>query len=303
MTPQQQFAQKVRELIAQSKSLPKEARKKVIDLLNESRKRILVQLMDANPQSFTAAQLNALKVSVDQALQDFANQATSYVKQQQEQAAKIGSGMVTQPLVSAGLDAVPLGHISTSTLTIAQGYTADLITALSKNAAAQVNAAIQRAFLGGQQVSDIIDMVGKALNNGKNFGGLFTNIGERATTIANNEILRVQSMATQARLEDAVERHPDLKKVWKHIPAAKFPRVTHELADGQVQDVDKPFLIPARLGMPPEELMFPRDPNGSAENTISCHCIETPYFDPEALNPSASQKKLLTDLGISVQAA
>jgi hypothetical protein len=90
---------------------------------------------------------------------------------------------------------------------IAQGYTADLVTALSRDAAAKMNAALQRAFLGGQQLNDIIGQVGRALD--ANFtGSLFDSIGERASTIAMNEILRVHSIATQSRLEDLAGRHP-----------------------------------------------------------------------------------------------
>jgi hypothetical protein len=49
--------------------------------------------------------------------------------------------------------------------------------------------------------------------------------------------------------------------------------------------------------------MYPRDPNGSAENTIGCHCMQGPYFAADALKPTASQKGLLDSLGISVTAA
>ena len=55
-----------------------------------------------------------------------------------------------------GIDASTVAGISESALAIAQGYTADLISGLTKDAAATLNAAIQRAFLGGQSVSDVI---------------------------------------------------------------------------------------------------------------------------------------------------
>lgn len=297
MSAQSQFAAKVKELIAQSKNLSLDARRKVMEMLDAARKQIIADLAGINPGSFTAAQLTALRQSIDRAMEQFRAQATSAISSYEAKNFTLGAQTVAQPLVSAGLESALLGHVSTSTLAIAQGYTADLITGLSKNAAAQVNAAIQRAFLGGQQITDIISQVGKALNNGQDFSGLFGAIGRRTTAITLNETLRVHSIAAQARLEDAVENHPDLQKQWHHLAIALVPRIGHIDADGQVVDIDEPFIVEG------EELMFPRDPNGSAENTINCHCMMGPYFAPDALKPNAGQKGLLDSLGISVSAA
>jgi hypothetical protein len=200
--------------------------------------------------------------------------------------------MVNQP-IEAVFGPLPLGQVSSSTLAIAQGYTADLITGLSQQASARVNAAIQRAFLGGQSMTDIYKQIGKALSNGE-FDGVLGPIGSRAVAIGDNEILRVQSLATQARMEDLLDRHPDLQKQWWHVAASLHPRPLHVLASGQVVDVVKPFIVAG------EELMFPRDPSGSPENTINCHCLSRPYFAADALKPSAEQRGLLDSLGIKV---
>jgi hypothetical protein len=218
-----------------------------------------------NPSSFNAAQLNVLKHSIDQAMDQFAREAAIDVSTFQSQAASLGAQTASAPLAATGLEASAFGQVSRTTLAIAQGYSADLITAMSKDAALKINSTIQRAFLGGQQMTDIIDQLGRALNNGES-AGLFGPIAERATSIATNEILRVHSMAAQARMSDLKERHPDLLKMWHHTPAARVPRMSHIAADGQVRDVNEPFDVDG------EQLMFPRDPNGSAENTINCHC-------------------------------
>jgi uncharacterized protein with gpF-like domain len=295
MSAQTQFAAKVSELIKQSRALSLQARKQVLELLDEARKKIIGDLAGINPESYSAAQLNVLKSSIDQAMNQFSNAATSTVDAFESRAFIMGTQTVAQPLAAVGLDS-SLGQVSSSTLAIVQGYTADLITGLSKNAAAQVNGAIQRAFLGGQNITDIIKQVGTAIDN-KGFTGIFSPIGKRATSITLNEIGRVHSIAAQARMEDAVQRHPELQKQWHHLPIALVPRPGHIAADGQVVDVDKPFVVEG------EELMYPRDPNGSAENTINCSCMQGPYFSEDALKPSASQKGLLDSLGISVSAA
>jgi hypothetical protein len=297
MSAQSDFNAKVKELIAQSKNLSLDARTKVLEILDAARKQIVGDLAGMNPASFNAAQLNTLKQSIDRAMESFRTQATSTLTGYEAKDFALGAQTVAQPLAAAGLEASTLGHVSTSALSIAQGYTADLITGLSKNASAQINAAIQRAFLGGQQVPEIIKQIGTALSQGKGFTGLFSSIGRRAADITLNEVLRVHSMAAQSRLEDAADNHPDLRKQWHHLSIARMPRPGHVVADGQVVKVDEAFIVEG------EELMYPRDPAGEPENTINCHCMMGPYFSEDALKPSAAQKGLLDSLGISVSAA
>ncbi|ABF42409.1 hypothetical protein Acid345_3408 [Candidatus Koribacter versatilis Ellin345] len=292
MTPGQEFAAKLAELMRQVKAMEPMVQRQIVDLLQEARGRIIAQISTLDPERYTAAQLQALKQSIDRVLDEFRSKATQTVDTFEAKAAQMGVQIVDAP-VSAAFGSMSLGQIDPSTLAIAQGYTADLIGALSKTAAANINAAIQRAFLGGQSLTDIIAQIGNALSGGK-FDGLFGSFGARAESIAMNEILRVQSLATQGRMEDLLERHPDLQKQWLWIPAAKQPRILHQLASGQVTDVTEPYKVAG------EDLMFPRDPNGSAWNTINCHCISRPYFAADALAPTAQHKGVLEDLGISV---
>lgn len=297
MSAQSQFASKVADLIAQSKNLSLYARKQVLELLDEARKKILADLAGIDPKSFTAAQLNVLKSSIDRAMDQFRAQAAATVEALESKAFTLGGQTVAQPLVSVGFESAALGQVSSYALTIVQGYTADLITGLSRSASATINSTIQRAFLGGQSINDIIRQIGQALDDSKGFTGIFSPIGRRAVSLTLNEIGRVNSIASQARLEDAVQRHPDLQKQWRHLAIAKVPRPGHIAADDQVVDVTKPFMVGG------EALMYPRDPKGSAENTINCHCLQVPYFAADALKPSTDQKGLLDSLGISVSAA
>lgn len=294
MSLQSDFSAKVNALIAQSRQLPEQARTKVLELLNEARIRIMADLAGMDPGSFSAAQLRSLKLSIDVAFDDFRRGMTDYVQAAETKSSNLGLDMVNQP-IEAVVGVMPLGQVSQSTLAIAQGYTADLITGLSQAASAKVNAAIQRAFLGGQPMTDIVQQIGKALSDGS-FSGVLGPIGDRAVIIAQNEILRVQSLATQARMEDLLGRHPDLQKQWWHVPASIHPRPLHLLAHGQVVNVNEPFDVGG------EDLMFPRDPSGSPENTINCHCLSRPYFSADALKPSAEQRGLLDSLGIKVTA-
>jgi uncharacterized protein with gpF-like domain len=291
----QQFSAKIAELIAQSANLSIDARNKVIEMLDAVRKEIIVRLADGGRSTLDQAYARVLKTQIDQLFDKFRGQATTLVDSYEEKEFQLGEQMVSQPLSIFGISS-SLGQLSVSQLAIAQGYTADLITNLSRESAAKINLTLQRAALGGQQITDIIAQIGNAISNGE-FTGLFDSIGRRATSITLNELLRVNSIAAQARLLDASSRQADLQKQWRHLNIAMVPRPGHIAADGQVVDVDQPFTVEG------EDLMYPRDPNGSAKNTINCHCMMAPYFAPDTLKPTAKQKGLLESLGISVTAA
>jgi hypothetical protein len=295
MSTQEQFAAKIAELIKQARTFGPEIRASVMELLEEARKKIVGELSAIDSASYTAAQLRVLSREIDSTMKQFATQFTDTVNGAQDDAFSLGAATIDKPLEAAGIPYQSFVGLDNSALAIAQGYTADLISGLTKDAAAKLNAAIQRAFLGGQSVPDIIAQVGRALGGDK-FTGLFSPIGARAETIALNEVLRVHSIAGQARLEELADQIPALKKEWLHIPAALHPRIAHLFASGQVQDVGDPFLVDG------EELMYPRDPNGSPENTINCHCLLRPYVDESLLEATPAHQKILSDLGLEVSA-
>jgi hypothetical protein len=293
MSAQEQFAAKVETLIKQARAFGPEVRARVMELLEEARKRIVGEISNIDPQSFQAAQMRMLSREIDRAMEEFRKEFSQTVEAAQKDAFHLGEVSMDQPLDAAGLPTPSFAGVSKSALAIAQGYTADLISGLTKDAAAKLNAAIQRAFLGGQSLTDIIAQVGRAIGGDK-FTGLFSPIGARAETVALNEILRVHSIAGQARLEDLAQSVPGVKKQWVHVMAARIPRFSHIRASGQIREVGEPFDVDG------EELMYPRDPNGSPENTINCHCVLVPYMDPEDLKPTAGQLKTLKDAGLEI---
>lgn len=308
---QEQFAKRalhhmvqgrVRELIKEAQNLSPAGRKRVVVLLEETRKRIVGELASLDPQTFSAGQRRALKQSIDQAMEVFARDATASVQQLQGESFRLGQAVVDLPLAEAGL--LSYGQVSRQTLAIAQDYTADLVTGLSRESAAKLNASIQRAFLGGQSMTDIIAQVGRAIG-GEKFTGLFSPIGERAKSIAMNEILRVHSIAEQARLEQLASQLPGVvqRKAWRWVNLGQEPRSWHQDISGQEKPVNEPFEVPNPKAGIIEELMFPRDPAGSPENTINCHCILEPVIDLEAIGsrrPLGEIEDRLRKLGIEI---
>ncbi|MBT2601411.1 MULTISPECIES: phage minor head protein [unclassified Oceanobacillus] len=88
---------------------------------------------------------------------------------------------------------------------------------------------------------------------------------ESAITIAQTENHRVRQAGELASMEQGVKAGIDIKKRWL-AAADGSTRDAHQHADGQTVDIDKPFKVDG------EELMYPGDPAGSAENVINCRC-------------------------------
>lgn len=83
--------------------------------------------------------------------------------------------------------------------------------------------------------------------------------------IARTETTRVENAGRQAVFEKGTEMGLQMVKRWVSTSDGRT-RHAHAEADGQIVDVDKPFIVGG------EKLMYPADPNGSAGNTINCRC-------------------------------
>lgn len=100
---------------------------------------------------------------------------------------------------------------------------------------------------------------------------------ERAKTIARTEMLRTQSVASQARFVEVARTLPDATKGWfsSHKPAF---RPGHLEAEKRYSE--EPIPVADAFSVRPddkheyEDLLYPRDPAGSAENTINCGCVQ-----------------------------
>ncbi len=290
----QAYAQQLDALTRQAEELSAEGRRRVLELLRHVHAQVLADIAQTPGGSYSAARLQMLKAQVDRNLENFGAKASADVavleaKTYRQIAVQIDT------TVAAGTGGVLVQPvIDRAALQVVQGYTADLISGLSRDASAKINAAIQRGYLGGTDLQQTVEAIGRALDDGK-FSGLFSQIGERAMTIATNEIGRVNSLASISRIQALKEHHPGLGKRWLHIPVARVPRISHLIADGQVRKPDEPFLVEG------EELMYPRDPSGSAENTINCHCLVQPYLSEDQLKPTDQERQLLKSYGLSIE--
>jgi hypothetical protein len=292
----QAYAQQLDALTRAAEALTPEAKARIAKLLREANREILADVARSEPGTYNAARLHALKAQVDRVMEEFARQAAAQVSDLEKKAYQ-QAGQSVNATVAAGTGTLAIHPIlDQATLQVVQGYSADLISGLTRDASSRINASIQRAFLGQANLGQLVAQIGSALEGGK-FSGLFSQVGERALSIATNEIMRVNSLASVARINALKDQHPGLQKMWKHVNIALVPRIGHLRADGQLRKPGEPFDVEG------EPLQYPRDPSGSAENTINCHCLVIPYVSNEDLKPSDKERALLESYGISIKAA
>lgn len=283
-------------LTKQADAIEPEVRRRILALLKDMSREIIADVARTAPSSYTAARLALMKSQVDRATQQFGDAASAEVLKMEGDVYR-NTALQVDATVRAGAGGVLVQPvIDTAALQVVQGYTADLIGGLTRDSAAKINAALQRAWLGRMDLARLTAEIGGALEGGE-FSGMFSSIADRALSIATNEILRIQSLASVARINAMAAHHPQVQKRWKHVPIARVPRISHEIADGQIQQPGDPFLVAG------EKLQYPRDPSGSAENTINCHCLVVPCVSEDLLKPTEGDRALLRSYGLSFTAA
>ena len=224
----QAYAQQLDALTRQAEALTPEARLRIVKLLKDANREILADVARSEPGSYNAARLQALKAQIDRVMEEFQKQAASQISDLERKAYEQTAKNIDATVAAGTGSLVVQPVIDVAALQVVQGYTADLIGGLTRDMSAKINAAIQRAFLGGSDLQQLVAQIGSTLEGGQ-FSGLFSQVGERAMMIATNEIMRVQSLASVARINALADHHEDLEKMWKHIPVAMVPRIGHLL--------------------------------------------------------------------------
>lgn len=250
------FQKKVKDLIKKANALEDEAVRRVIRLLNEARKEVAATVASTE---WEAHYLPQIKSAIERAMQEFGDKYGVDLRDVQRGFWEHGLDTVDLPLRKVGIiQAIP--EIDTTVLSIMQGYSSDLVEGLAREAIKKINNEISLGLMGQKSPYEVMKAVGRNLKD----KSIFRTIGRRAETIVRTEAGRVLEAASQARKEAAATMVPGLQKQWYYGHSPKMPRLDHLAASGQIRDVDEPFDVGG------EKLMYPKDPAGSAKNTIQC---------------------------------
>lgn len=261
---EREFEKKIRELIRKARDMEEDSVRRALDLLSQARTEVAAQVAQTEWQAWRLPQL---KGAIDRTMRELGAQLGADLRQAQRDMWEHGVAMTDLPLRTVGIyQAMPL--IDPQLLLVMQDFSVDLVTGLTRDASRRIGLEISRGLLGQKTPFDVLQAVGQSLDD----KGVFPSIARRAETIVRTEAGRALETAAQARREKAAEVVQGLKKQWMH-GTSRVPRISHLAAHGQVQDVDKPFAVGG------EKLMYPRDPAGSAKNTVNCSCYTIPWKD------------------------
>lgn len=265
-----------------------QTREDVIKLLNEALAEIKALLADV-PTEYEMYRLPLLQKQIEQTLVTFGNNSAEALAAGATQAWAGGQALVTAPLEAAGFIAASVQPVAPA---LAQGaapaagmrvvaklpmldspmlmamsnFMTDRIKNVSQEAAAKINAQLGMVLIGAQTPGEAAVKIDAILGGESR---------ARALTITHTELARVYAVAAQQQLEKEAARVPGLKKQWRKS-GKKHSRFNHDMIDGQVRAVDKPFDLVGKDGLM-LAMMYPHDPKAPAAEVVNCGCLSIPY--------------------------
>lgn len=260
------FKQAQKEILKARTALLRDTREEVMLHLGDALEDIQVVLARA-PADYLHWDVKNIQKEINLVLATYGERSAAVLSAASVRAWEIGVATVDKPLSAAGIGiAANLPAIDTRQLMAMRTFMTDRIKDVGVVGARQINSELGLVMIGAQGPSDAIGRVSDILGDPSRI---------RATTIVRTELGRAYAVAAQERLMQAGEHVPGLKKQWRRSGKI-HSRLSHDAADGQIADKDKPFVIYGKNG--PVKMMHPHDPTAPASETINCGCVALPYM-------------------------
>lgn len=234
------------------------------DFLKKARLEIKIRLAEA-PSDYQTWALTNVQKDIERVAEELKSELQSAGTAGFDAAINIGAAVVDEPLKSAfnyDLNA-RVQMASTEQIKAMRSFLTDRLADVGEQAKKKINEQLGLCLIGAQNPFQAAREIAAHLG---------TNGRSRARRIVNTELGRAFSVATQERLKQAQEAGLKMKKQWRRSGKI-HSRLTHDLADGQVVDADKPFIVGG------VKMMYPRDPTAPVSETINCGCVCLPYMD------------------------
>ena len=246
----------------------------LLKLLQQTAARIAAQLAAA-PSDYQQWVLPRLMEGIRRVLDELAASAAVQANNGLRRAWDAGERLVAAPVAAeaaagagAAITAAPaaaLGVPQLQQLRAMQQFTTGLISGATTDAVNAINRQLGQVVLGAATPFDAIKAVAKLLPD---------RTSAQVRGIVNTNLAAAFNSAAFAKLKAQAERDPALRKQWRRS-GKLHSRDNHDAIDGQVQEVDQPFVVMTKKG--PVELMFPADPRAPVGETIHCGCVSLPW--------------------------
>ncbi|MEW5833648.1 MAG: phage minor head protein [Pseudomonadota bacterium] len=271
MSAEEQLRRFNAEAAARQRDLPRIQRDTLAEIVRQlqAAQRQITELLKANPSEAGQRRLRQLQREIERVLDDYATAVTQASVDGANTGWTAGITSIEAPFEAAGVS-IAGARINAQALMATRSFMTDRIGDLSRRALNRINGVLIQNVIGSTPLSEAITQVQKIM------GGVPRS---RAMTVAYTEIGRVHSIAQDEALQNAGHIVPNLHKRW--LKSGKLhPRAAHVAAHNQIRRYDEPYLVDG------EHLRFPRDPNGSAGNTINCGCLSAPVVDGSSFGAS-----------------
>lgn len=230
--------------------------------LREAERRIRAALA-GTPSNYQSWRLEAVRAEIRRAMAIWENDAGTILTRGFDASWTAGGDLVTEPLRAGGIDLTGrLPTLDPRVLDALKAAQTDKIRDISTAATNRVNTELTQAVLG---IQTPFEAAGKV-------AGILGRPEEDARRIIRTEIGAVYSEAGQQRMQQAVALGvTGLQKMWRRS-GKLHPRLTHDLADGQIVDVDKSYIVGG------VEIPKPRDPGIPVGERMNCGCASLPHM-------------------------
>ncbi len=265
-----EFELKVKGLQSSANNLSDDARRAVLKIVDEHRRKIK-ELIDHYPakQAIPAADVPKLSQQIQAETNLMIADMTETLKRAQQ--GVFNSGLTAAKELASAMDLTGLFNApTTNLLSVATNYTADLVQSIGGDLMPKVNALLSRSALGGLSPYDTMQQMDELLGRKGDSGVSF-----QAERIVRTEVNRMYSVALDSQVQQMtayVENPDELEKEWVSGPWRPGRRKSHHDANGQRVPVNDPFVILDDKTGQKIELQYPRDPAGPAAHTIMCGC-------------------------------
>lgn len=227
----------------------------IVALLIKARDSIALMLA-SQPSDYQQWRLTALSMEVDRILGSFADSGGSIIGQSVPAAWSGGIAALDKPMAAAGIDVV-LPVIDISQLNAMSAFSVDRIKDVGVQAAAKIKTEIGLALIGAQDISATIDKVGAIMGETSR---------SRVTTIVGDNLGSAWETASYRRALQSTDVGVEMIKIWRRSGKI-HSRLAHDLADGQRQPIDKPFIINGH------RIQYPKDPAAPLAEKVNCGCV------------------------------
>jgi hypothetical protein len=254
----------INHVIKQQIKLQNDTIREITRILRKADLQIRMILNDS-PSEYQIYILPQIKLQIAKVLRELSEESLALLAERTASAWQTGISLVDAPLAAAGTKLI-VPTLDTRQLLAMQQFLTDKIKEIEITTINKINTQLGLSMVGGQPINSTISNIQAVLQSER----------YRAKRIVYTELSRVYNIAAEARLEQAGEEIPQLKKMWLKSGKA-HPRENHIAAHRQVVPFDGHFSIQGKFGM--VKMKHPKDPKAPPGETINCGCSMIPYMN------------------------